>query len=479
MPKSSGAIPITIPTQSYTFFLQLRMRVRHIETRRPGNTCRAQLDCRNRHHPKIRARVSRGSRMVAVAESLLFFTELLGMTVYDVKGRRLGRIKDAALVPVVHPSRIDRFLLGAGITWLTIRYDQVTSISLRGGIRLRDEVLTPYHDDEYMLRIGRDLLDQQIIDVNGRKVVRVNDITLEHRPNGELDTLTVLEVDIGIRSILRRLLQGWVPPRWIRRLQQPIPPNSIRWEFANIVEADPQRRLRLNISHERLATIHPADLADIFEELGPAEREAIFESLDNEVAAEALSEIDPRMQAQILESMEPEKAADIIEEMSPDEAADVLGEMEEEASAEILDEMESAEKTEMRGLLEFGEHTAGGMMNTEFIHLHERATVADALAALRGNEDLLDNLNTLFLTDADHRPVAAVPLPRLFLAAGDTRLRDLAAEKLTVVPVGEKQDRVTELFDKYNLLTLPVVDEDGKLTGVVTADDIISVLRQK
>lgn len=401
------------------------------------------------------------------------------MTVYDVKERRLGRIKDAALVPLVHPSRIDRFLIGAGLTWLTIRYDQVTSISLKGGIRLSDEVLTPYHDDEYMLRIGRDLLDQQIIDVNGRKVVRVNDITFEHRAEAKTDTLNVLEVDIGIRSILRRLLEGWVPPRWIRRLQQPIPPNSIRWEFANIVEADPQRRLRLNISHERLADIHPADLADIVEELSPAEREAIFESLDNETAADALTEVDPKMQAQILESLEPEKAADIIGEMSPDEAADILGDMEEEASEEILEEMESTEKSEVRELLEYQEDTAGGMMNTEFVHLHENANVADALSALKGNEDLLDNLNTLFLTDDDERPVGAVPLGRLFLATGGTMLRELAAESVIQVSVDEKQDRVTELFDKYNLLTLPVTDEDGKLAGVVTADDIISVLRQK
>jgi CBS domain-containing protein/sporulation protein YlmC with PRC-barrel domain len=414
-----------------------------------------------------------------VVENLLFFTELLGMTVYDVKGRRLGRIKDAALVPLVHPARIDRFLMGAGVTWLTIRYDQVTSISLAGGIHLIDEGLTPYHDDEYMLRIGRDLLDQQIIDVNGRKVVRVNDITFEHARAADRDIINVLEVDIGMRSIVRRLLQGWVPPRWIRRVQQAIPPNSIRWEFANIVEADPQRRLRLNISHDRLADIHPADLADIVEDLGPAEREAIIESLDSETAADALTEIDPKMQLQILESLEPEKAADIIEEMAPDEAADVLAEMEEQASEEILEEMESSEKSEVRELLEYEEDTAGGMMNTEFVYLHENATVADALTALKGHEDLLDNLNTLFLTDSDERPVAVVPLPRLFLAGEDARLRDLASESMIQVPADEKQDRVTELFDKYNLLTLPVTDEDGKLAGVITADDIISVLRQK
>ncbi len=414
-----------------------------------------------------------------MAENILFFTELLGMVVHDLKGRRIGRIKDAALVPLVHAARVDRFLMGAGQAWFTIRYDQVASISLTQGIHLSDEILTPDHDDEYMLRIARDLLDQQIIDVNGRKVVRVNDITLELRAEGGRDILTVLEVDVGIRSIFRRLLQGALPKGWVRRLQQSIAPSSIRWEFCNIVEPDPQRRLRLNISNERLEQIHPADLADIVEELSHEERGALLESLDSEVAAEALSEVDPKMQARILESLEPEKAADIVEEMAPDEAADVLAELEEQTSEEILDEMESPEKSEVRELLEYEEDAAGGMMNTEYIHLHENATVADALAAIKGNEDLLDNLNTLFLVDAETRPVGAVPLPRLFLVSPETRLRELAAEPLIQATVDESQDRVTELFDKYNLLTLPVVDEEGKLAGVITADDIISVLRQK
>ena len=188
----------------------------------------------------------------------------------------------------------------------------------------------------------------------------------------------MLEVDIGVRSIFRRLLQGVLPPRWVRRLQSRIPPNSIRWEFCNIVEPDPQRRLRLNISHHKLENMHPADLADIVEELSPEDREAIFETIDSEAAADALSEVDPEIQASILESLETEKAADIVEEMSPDEAADVLAELEEETSEEILEEMDSEPKAEVRELLEFEEDTAGGMMNTEYVALHENATVADA-----------------------------------------------------------------------------------------------------
>src|SRR6266849_9431745 len=413
-----------------------------------------------------------------MADQFLFLTELFGLRVYDLKGRKLGVVKDAAIVPLIDPVRVDRYLIGGDGTLLTLRYDQVKTISLEG-IHLRDEILTPYHSDEYMLRLTRDLLDQQIVDAQGRKVVRVNDVTFELREENGSQILWVLEVDIGIRSIFRRLLRGVLPPLWIRRLQGGIPPHSIRWEFCNILEPDPQRRLRLNITNRLLENMHPADLADIVESLGPEDREAIFENIDSEVAADALSEIDPDIQASILESLETEKAAEIVEEMAPDEAADVLAELEEETSGEILEEMEHDPKHEVEELLEFDEDTAGGLMNTEYVALRDTATVGDALQALRQNEDLLESLNTLFLVDDQERLMASVPLARLFLHEGDTLLRSLAAETLIQVPVDERQDRVTELFDKYNLLALPVVDEHHKLTGVITADDIISVLRQK
>ena len=413
-----------------------------------------------------------------MAETLLYLTELVGLKVFDIKGRRIGRVKDVALVPLIDAARVDRFLVGGGWAWLTVHHDQVRSISL-DGIYLRDELLTPYHADEYMLRLSRDLLDQQIIDVSGRKVVRVTDVTFAMAHEDGHDVLRVLEVDIGLRSIFRRLMQGALPPRFVRRLQRAIPINSIRWEFCNIVEADPQRRLRLNISHTALEKLHPADLADIVEDLSPEDREAIFTTIDSEVAAEALSEVEPKMQASILESLDTETAADIIEEMSPNEAADALAELEDETSDEILEEMETEPKSDLQELLEFEEDTAGGLMNTEYVTLHQEATVADGVAALKGNEELLETLNTLLLIDAEERLVGVVPVARLFVAAAAVRLRELCSETLIKVSVHERQKRVIELFDKYNLLTLPVVDEEGKLAGVITADDIISVLRQK
>lgn len=416
-------------------------------------------------------------------ERLLYFTELLGLKVYDLRKRAIGRVRDCALAPPIHPVRIDRYLVGggSGLAFLTVRHDQIQSISL-DGIYLRDEQLTPYHSssDEYVLRIERDLLDQQIIDAQGRKVVRVNDVTFEIRDNFGRDELAILEVDIGVRSVFRRLAQGVVPRQWIRRLQRRIEPNSIPWNLCNIVEPDPQRRLRLNISHNLLEQMHPADLADIVEELSPEDREAIFEAIDEEVAAEALSELEPELQAQIIESLETERAADILEEMDPDEAADVLAELEEATSEEILEEMEGETKEEVEELLEYDEDTAGGMMTPQFVAVHEDATVADAREAVRSQPDLSDSLSTILVIDIDGRLKGALPVARVLFAREDTAISTLLGDDEPVsVAVMEKSDRVVELFDKYNLLTLAVLDEEGRVAGVVTADDVISVLRHK
>jgi magnesium transporter len=412
------------------------------------------------------------------SESHLFLTELVGMRVYDVRRRPIGRVRDAAVVPLVDPVRIDRFLVGGGWSWMTVQHDQVRTISL-DGIFLHSERLTPYHDDEYMLRIVQDLLDQQIIDAAGRKVVRVSDVTFSLSRENDHDVLRVVEIDIGIRSVLRRVLQGVVPARWVRRLQGPIPPKSIPWESCNIIEPDPRRRLRLNIDSVKLETIHPADLADIVEDLGPEDRETIIGSIDSEVAAETLSEVEPRIQAQIVEALDPEKAAEIIDEMAPDEAADLLAEVREETSEQILEEMSEEPKTDVEELLEFGEHSAGGLMNTDYVAVSEVATVGEALRAAQESPEPVETQNTLYLLDPQERLTGAVPLARLLFASPDQKVAELKAGDLIRIEVQEPQDRVVELFDKYNLLALPVVTESGRLAGVVTADDIISLLREK
>jgi magnesium transporter len=412
-----------------------------------------------------------------MAEEFLYLTELLGLKVYDLKGKLIGKLRDAALVPLIDPMRVDRFLVGAGPGWLSIRYDQIESIAV-DGIHLKDELLTPYHSDEYMLRMVRDLLDQQIIDAQGRKVVRVNDVTFRKGREEGSDVLHILEIDIGLRSILRRVLTGIVPPPIIRVLQEHIAPRSIRWEFCNVLEVDPQRRVRLNISNKLLENMHPADLADIVENLGHEDRAAIFNAVDAETAADLLSEVEHEMQTSIIESLRADKAAEILEEMEPSEAADVLNELEDEQSEQILHEMEPEDKEGVEELLDFKDNTAGGLMDTGFLALPENATVADAMEELRRNEDAIEDLHNIFLIDAHSRLRANVPVAKLFFAAGDTPLKEFASDPLISIQSDEKQDRVAEVFDKYNLLALPVLDDSEELIGVITVDDVVALLRR-
>jgi len=356
-----------------------------------------------------------------------------------------------------------------------VRYDQVESISLEG-IRLSDDQFVPYYPDENLLLLEKDLLDQQIVDVNGRKVVRVNDLALRvvHAPTR--DELWVAEVGVGMQGAFRRLAEGLLPNKLIRRVQERIKPNSIPWQYCNIVEPDPQRRLRLRISHDRLGEMHPADLADIVEDLPPAERGALFETLGDEVAAQTLGEVDSKIQVSILKALDKERAADIVEEMEPDQAADVLDQLEEEKSREILQDMEQVPKAEVEELLEYESDTAGGMMNTQYVDVNEDGLVRDALEALRGNEDLLKMLTHIFLIDRKQRLTGAIAVGVLFLAPEDAPLRKLAFKETLKILVDDDREDVVELFDKYNLYALPVVDEEGELCGVITADDVISVL---
>lgn len=332
---------------------------------------------------------------------------------------------------------------------------------------------------EGLFLLERDLLDQQIIDVHGRKVVRVNDVDLDPVTVNHHIALKVSGVDVGARGATRRLLKGAVPNAALRVLLSKIPPRIIPWEFVDLIETDPARRVKLRIEHTLLSKLHPADIADIVEELAPAEREAVFETLDEEVAAHALEEVDPKLQRSIVESLDSDRAAEIVEEMNPDAAADLLGDLPEERSEQILEEMGIEERQDVEDLLEHHEHTAGGRMTTDFLSFSQHATVADAIDGLREFDGGKETLNTLFLVDKDEKLVGTVPLASIVLADSETPLASLATEEVISCPESALEQEFSETFDKYNLLILPVVDGTNKLVGIITADDVISMLRRK
>lgn len=405
---------------------------------------------------------------------LVYLTELTGMRLIGPQGTRIGRVREAAVAPREHPRRIARFLFGWGRTRFAVRWDQVLSFSDEG-IQLSDENFAPYYGNDSHLLLTKDLLDQQIIDVNGRKVVRVNDLGLRVTANGN-EQLWVYEVGVGLQGAFRRLTEGILPNRVIREIQRKMPPNSIPWEACNIVEPDPQRRLRLLISHDRLERLHPADLADIVEELGTDEREALFETLDEEIAADTLEEVKPAVKTSILHSLDSERAADILEEMDPADAAEALHRLEERAREEIVRDMEREPAVEVAELLAYEDDTAAGMMRTRFLARKADSTVAEVAKSLRGEDSLLKRLTHVFLVDREGRLVSAVPLGRLAVAKPDVPVASLAFRKTLKVEMDTKPDDVVEIFDKYNLYALPVLDSDGRLHGVITADDVITYL---
>lgn len=412
---------------------------------------------------------------------MLHATEILGADTYDPAGNFVGRVKELFIEPADQPNRVARMLLGRGkFRPLVARYDQIATVTPgRVALTTDESALELYRPNEGWLAVQKDLLDQQIIDTNGRKVVRVNDIDLsEQKTNGNTE-LRVTDVDVGLPGAVRRLLQGLVPPTGIRRIQANLPPRKIRWEFVNLIEPDPLRRVRLRMSSQKLEQLHPADLADIMEELSPDERQGIINSLDEETAAEVISELDKRLQPQVVENLDPEKAADIIEEMSPDAAADILASLEPEKSQEVIEEMDRREANEVEALLKYDENTAGGMMNSEMVVVGDDATRGEVVDYIRFNEIKPDQLDNVVLINKDAALSGTVPLARLLLADADQRMDELKFDPLLSVRPDADEKEVYEIFDKYNLRSLTVVDADNRPIGSITVDDIVSRLRAK
>ena len=407
----------------------------------------------------------------------LYATELFGVKTYDAQGNYVGRVREFFIEPAEAPNRISHFLLSRGsFQPLVAKHNQIASVSDKKiQLNVGEKALEIYQPNESWLAVQKDLLDQQIIDTRGRKVVRVNDLDLaEQRTNGNVE-LRLTQVDVGLPGAVRRLLQGVVPSKVVRKLQRPLPQSSIRWEFVNLIEQDPLRRVKLRITHEKLEDLHPADLADIMEELSASERQSIIASLDEETAAAVLGELDARLTTQIVEDLDPEKAADILEEMAPDAAADVLADLSRETSEELLEEI-GQEAKEVRELMAFDPATAGGMMNTEFVFVSEAATRDEVLEWLRRQEQSFDQLDTIVLLDDKAQYSGVVPVVRMLLAAPEERLAALKMEPLVSLPPEADEKEVFELFDKYNLRMLTVVDKANRPIGTIAVDDVVSRL---
>lgn len=406
---------------------------------------------------------------------------LVGSALTDAQGAFLGRVHEFAVLPGDDSSRVLGFLIkpsgkrnGNQGTLAQIKDVERSA----HGLRLRNgTALIETPQDAALVLLERDLLDQQIIDVHGRKVVRVNDVNMDWEETSDSTlALRIVEVEVGLRGAVRRLLKG-LPVTTVDRLACRFSPSVIPWEFVDLI--DPARRVRLKVDQDHLSQMHPSDIADILEELAPPERQALFRSLNEEVAAETLEEVEPKLQKSLIQSLDSEQVAGIVEEMDPGAAADLLAELSEEKSEAILEEMDPEERQEVEELLEFSQDSAAGRMTTEYVALPATGTTADVHTAIRQFEGDIELITDIYLLDAEERPFAVIPIVHVLLAAPTDLLSDLTRGHLVTCQVDTSGRKVAELFDKYNLRSLPVVDTDRRLVGVVHAEQVIALLREK
>jgi sporulation protein YlmC with PRC-barrel domain len=406
-------------------------------------------------------------------------TALLGTPVTDAQGHLRGRLQDIAVATGPDAGKVAGLVLKTRAGLFIVPSHEVMETPA-GTLELRSAgALAPLEDQGNYLYLAQDLVDRQIIDIHGRKVVRVNDVDLEWMGQGAAHLLRVSEVEVGLRGAFRRVFKGLLPRATLERLSRKFTARGIPWQFVDVIEVDPARRVKLRIEYERLAEMHPSVLAYFLDVLAPAEREAVFTSLDEEVAAETLEEVEPKLQKSLLEKLDEERIADIVEEMDPGAAADLLAELPEEQSDAILEEMEPEERHEVQELLEFDEDSAAGCMTTDFVALPMDATVAQAVEALRNFDGDPESVTEIYLLDEQEILRGTISLARLIVAHPETRLAVLAEPRVLSCPSGLHQNQLAELFDKYNLHALPVVNAQRRMVGAVQADHVINFLRDK
>ncbi len=401
---------------------------------------------------------------------MVHLSEALSLPVFDAAGKRVGRVAD--LLADSSRGIVEHLIVRAGRRRSRIKWEGIESFSpeTRRVVLSEGAAVEPAQiPSADLLHLKRDVLDRQIIDIQGRKVVKVNDILLEHSAG----RLVLKRVEIGLAGAVRRLFAGLIRPIVLRRIASGLAERSIPWDYVGIVEPG-TTRIRLKV-HQHLARMHPADLADILEDLGRVERREIVSALDPETAAQALSEAEPSVQAAVVEAIHVEHAADLLEEMQPDEAADILGDLPEERSRALLDAMQEDEAEDVRELLRFRDDTAGGLMTTDFFKARSDWAAGRALAELRQvDADLLGELDEIPVVGADDHLVGVAPLVRLVRAPEDRPVTEFMRREARAVTPTTPFKEVVERFDKYHLRALAVVDEYGELVGLINIEDVFS-----
>ena len=399
-----------------------------------------------------------------------YLSDLIGKPVADVDGKRIGHLNDLIASfrgKMPHPRIVALVVKGAGGTFLVPFSDVAVLVAPAIPLARRLQDIVPYQPGEQDLYLARDVLDKQIIDTNGMRVVRVNDLELM-RVNHHF---YVANVDIGELGLLRRLGLAKIAQKLSSRFGRELLPSTISWDAVELLPGDQPMRLR--VPSDKITELHPADLAEIISDLSRVESSRLLESLDVETLADTLEEVEPDFQASLVERMPNEKVADVLEEMAPDEAADLLAELPQDRSRELLKLMEDKEAKDVRKLLTYPEDTAGGIMNTEFVVVGPDLTAEQAISLLRETAHEAETISYVYATESNKHLVGVFSLRELVMARPEAPVSEFMHRRVVSVNLGDSQDSVAQIVAKYNLVAVPVVDNQGRLHGIVTADDAL------
>jgi len=403
---------------------------------------------------------------------MLYLSQAIGRPVRDGSSEPLGKVADLIVAVGDRYPPVTGLVVATGRRRIFLPWSGVDRLDADGA-RLRTRTIDigrfQQRPEEILLR--QDLMDKQIVDIDGHKVVRVNDLRFDEVEG----RLRLVAVDVGAAGLLRRLGMEGAWRIVARNLNLPLPERYIDWEDVDPVETS-IASIKLRVPHAGLAELHPADLASIIDQLAPRDRAGVLASLDDEQAADAIEEMEPDTQVEVLEDLEPERAADILEEMSPDDAADLVADLSDEAREEILALMERDEAAEVQELLGYPEDSAGGIMTTEFVAVPASLTAGQTIDRLRELEPNAETIYYVYVVDADDRLVGVLSLRDLIVARPETLIAGVMIPEPVAVGVLADQDEVAQVVARYNLLAVPVVDLDGQLAGIVTVDDAMDAI---
>ncbi len=401
---------------------------------------------------------------------MAFLSEIIGRPVTDIDGKQVGVLKDliAKNIPAIQHPKVEAIVVDRKGSSTIIPYSSIAALFSRAiPLKCLDSDAETYVSDDDDIFLVRDVLDKQIIDTEGARVVRVNDLELM-RVNG---SIWVGNVDVGVMGILQRMGLSGIARYLATHLKIKTFESYISWDNIELLRQD--RSMLLKVPAGRISELHPADIAEIISDLNRLQSSQLLESFDVQQLADALEEVEPDFQASLVEGMDNEKVADVLEAMAPDEVADLLAELPKERSKDLLELMEDEDADDVRKLLAYPEDAAGGIMTTEFAAVPPGLTAGQAIEVLRKTAEEAETLNYVYVVDEGEKLIGVFSLPNLIFVEPDTLVDSFMKTNVISVKLLDKQDKVAQVISKYDLLAVPVVDDQNRLHGIVTADDAL------